>query len=106
MPTTPIHDYYNISREVRDFRIFDEKGRRCGVVITQWPCHLVEQADGYLDLPPGNYLRVNVTAARNGEGFGASQNSPIYRTRAEVDAYVARRVRDTENNYRRKYGSY
>jgi hypothetical protein len=109
MKTDVTNDYSNEVRTFIDFPQRDEKGRRCGVVIVKWSAlvyEVPETAGSYWStLEPGTYIRVVVMSTRNRQGFGASQGAPFFKTEAEAQAYIDKRVRGTEKRYAQKYGS-
>jgi hypothetical protein len=110
MKTQLHHNTNDTQRQYIGFSQRDEKGRQCGVVIARWSAEAVQVADdsnnAYTDrFAPGFYQFARVQPTRNNQSYGASTDAFGSRDDAEVEGWIAKRVRETERRYARKYGS-
>jgi hypothetical protein len=93
----------NISLDLRD-----AKGREIGIYIRTAPIEVTE-TDGntYYRIfdAVGEYVKVTMTATRNGEVFGASQYPNFYKSFAEADAAIAKRIKSTRARYAKQFAA-
>jgi hypothetical protein len=80
-----------------DYAQSDRKGRRFGLRITRSIVTFTEVEDGVTSgyrFEPGTYYAARVQTARDGIGFGACQPHNYFKTEAEREAYIAKRIAD------------
>jgi len=81
-----------------DFKILDNKGRRTGLWVQTYEEFVIE------DDKVKTLYHVYAIATRNGEGFGACQNTNTFDTAGAREKYIAKRQKQTAATYRRKFG--
>ena len=86
----------------------DAKGREIGIYIRTAPIEVAE-TDGntYYTIfdTLGEYVKVTITATRNGELFGASQYPSFYKSQAEADAAISKRIKSTRARYAKQFAA-
>lgn len=102
----------NASAEHVDFGVVDAKGRTLGAIVIKSESTVTIFDDEPHDArqwgairhrdDAGLWYRAKVQAAKNGASFGASQAGDYFRTEAERDAYVARRLADSRKAAEKK----
>jgi hypothetical protein len=80
--------------------------RRVGasVMIMEADFAINEGGMGGYSLDPGHYFILRVGATRDGIGYGASSGERFFKTRAEVDAAVAKYFKDARKRAVKKFG--
>lgn len=76
--------------------VVDEKKRECGVRVLRWEGNFIEApADavtGYDDFWVGPFFACDVQATKDGKEWGAGQRRHYFKTKAEREAYITKRV--------------
>jgi hypothetical protein len=93
----------NISLDLRD-----AKGREIGIYIRTAPITVFETDERtyYTSFDSvGEYIKVTITATRNGEVFGACQYPNFYKSQAEADAAIAKRIKSTRARYAKQFAA-
>lgn len=87
--------------------IVDEKGRQVGAIVvinTRTYSGTPEDPRYGYDFEPGDYIYVEVQAARDGIKYGASHTGKSFKTKAEAINYYRGQVDAMRTRYKRKYG--
>jgi hypothetical protein len=75
------------------FGVSDAKGREIGCIVVSGEFDFVETTDTCAyNIEAGHYYYAAVQAARNGEGYGASQSLNYFKTPDEQSNYIDGRV--------------
>ena len=86
--------------------ICDAKGREIGIYIRTAPITVTETDENsyYTTFDTlGEYVKVTITATRNGQEFGASQYPSFYKLQAEADVAIAKRIKSTQARYAKQF---
>lgn len=80
------------------FGVFDAKKREigCRIVTLETEFYIdADHSDSGYRMEPGRYFSANIQATRSGVEYGASQSWEHFKTEAERDAYIAKRIADS-----------
>jgi hypothetical protein len=102
---TQIVNVTNRLRIQNHFLVFDPKGREVGVQVSLFEFDVVPaQGDtGWSYRELGHYFYCDVQTTRNSIPFGACQPENSFKTEAERDTYIAKRVIDGKKNAMKKF---
>jgi hypothetical protein len=90
------------------FGIFDTKGREVGVVVRTWEVVATEVPNtntcwhNHIK-EVGEYFAVSIQSTRNGKGYGASQPDSYFKTQAEADVAIEKRIKSTRARYAKQF---
>tara|TARA_R110000868_G_scaffold97004_1_gene266920 strand:- start:37 stop:363 length:327 start_codon:yes stop_codon:yes gene_type:complete len=96
------------ARRLVSFGITDVKGREIGVSISTAPMVATEVPEDWKGifhrgLENGEYISVRISATRNGNEFGSTQPCSYFRTQAEADAAIEKRIKSTRARYAKQF---
>lgn len=96
------------ARRIVSFGITDAKGREIGVSISTTPIKAEDAPQDWKgcfrqDLERGEYISVRITATRNGNEFGSLQPCSYFKTQAEADAAIEKRIKSTRARYAKQF---
>lgn len=102
--TTIIAAYLDQHSEWVEFGITDERGRKVGVlIVTEGRDYALSTTGCGYSREPGRWLVGRVQPARNGQSYGAHQSGEHFRSRDDMQAYVAAQTEKARKRYGRKY---
>ena len=102
---TMIVNVTNRAKTQTNFGVFDPKGREVGVQVRmhEFDVAPAEGDTGWSSRELGHYFYCDVQTTRNGVPFGACQPENSFKTEAERDAYITKRVTDGHKNAMKKF---
>jgi hypothetical protein len=91
-----------------DFGLTDAKGRKIGVIVCTYSLEVAEAPQDwkgcfYDHLEVGQVIGVRIDASRDNCTFGACQPCQYFKTQAEADAAIAKRVKSTRARYAKQF---
>jgi hypothetical protein len=100
--------YTNESRILGDFGIVDHKGRMIGYCIKLFEVEYVEYVEGdsfdYCNRSsPGKFFAFYPQATRNGNSYGACQQSKKYSTNIEREEAIQKYIESAKKRNQRKF---
>ena len=88
------------------FGIKDSKGREIGIDISTCTIEVFELTDAQSSVgfyscfdELGEFISVCMTATRNGNSYGACQPRSYFKTQAEADVAIEKRIKSTRARY-------
>ena len=102
---TMIINVINRAKTQTNFGVFDSKGREVGVQVCTYEFDVVPSTrdSGWSNRELGHYFYCDVQTTRSYAPFGACQPENSFKTEAERDEYIAKRVSDGRMNAMKKF---